>query len=90
MEPLTILAILKFGWEIYQEMTADVIHAEHNSQLDTGDKKHNYVIQNAARSISKNTDLKPSEHVEMVRVLNQHIRSTVNTMNDNGIFAKER
>jgi hypothetical protein len=89
MEPLTILAILKFGWEVAGGIRGWCKEAEAHPDMDTGYKKHDYVIRKAGEQIVNHPDLKAINTRDIMDVLNPKIKEVVKGLKESGTLTKE-
>lgn len=86
MEPLTILAILRFGWEVVQDIRDGCKEAEADKTLDSGYKKHDHVIKKAGTELQKKLDEHGIEVQarDIMDVLNPKIKEVHKGLKDNG------
>ncbi|MHA2067889.1 MAG: hypothetical protein ACXABY_26290 [Candidatus Thorarchaeota archaeon] len=89
MEPLTILAAGKFFWEVAQEIRKWVKEAEAHPDMDTGFKKHDYVLRKAGQKIVDNPSLQDVDNREIMDVLNPKIEEVVKGLKDSGALKGE-
>jgi hypothetical protein len=97
---LTTLALLgRLIFDIVKWAKEDTVAAEHNRELDSGDKKHKHVSQGITHKIAF-YDLRPDFEVldphvvqaakeEAIKHVDHHIKNAVDTHNQTGVFVKE-
>jgi hypothetical protein len=89
MEPLTILAVGKFFWEVAQEIREWVKEAEEHPDLDTGYKKHSHVIRKAGQKVVEHPELMHLDNRDVMDILNPKIKEVVKGLKDSGALKGE-
>jgi hypothetical protein len=96
----TALGLLgRLIFDVVKWAKEDTVAAEHNRELNNGDKRHTHVAQGIAHKIH-HYDLRPAFEVlskdsiraakeEAIKHIDHHIKSTVKIKNETGEFVKE-
>jgi hypothetical protein len=89
MEPLTMLALGRFFWEVAQEIRHWVKEAEAHPEMDTGFKKHDYVLRKAGQKIVDNPTLQHVDNRDVMDMLNPKIEEVVKGLKESGALKGE-
>jgi glycerol-3-phosphate responsive antiterminator len=84
MEPLTILAIGKFLWDVATDIREWCKEAEAHPDLVTGTEKHNHVLKKVAEKVESNGTMINKD--EVIQLASGKIDEVVKAYHDNGIF----
>jgi hypothetical protein len=98
MELATLALLGRLIFDVVKWAKEDTTAAEHNRELDDGDKKHKHVAQGIVHKVA-NYDLRPDFEVldphavqaakeEALKHIDRHIKETVKTKHDTGEFVR--